>query len=92
VIWGFVGIITGLVWDDSGAQLSGARVEISGRARTESARSGGLGFFHFGDVPPGEYTLSVSHPDYATVEEKVVVRAGETTTVGVQLQHPKKKR
>ena len=90
--WIIFGVISGLVWDDRGAQLSGARVEIAGRRRVESAKSGGLGFFHFGDVPPGEYTLSVSHPDFVAVEQRVVVHANETTTIGVQLQHPRKRR
>ena len=67
-VWAIFGMISGLVWDDRGAHLSGARVEITGRARTDATRSGGMGFFHFSDIPAGEYTLSVSHPDFAPAE------------------------
>ena len=86
------GVISGLIWDDRGAQLSDARVEIEGSTLKETTKSGGVGFFHFAQIPPGEYTMIVSHPDFATVEQKVVVRKGETTTIGVQLRERRKKR
>ena len=41
--------------------------------------------FRMDGVPPGEYTLAAYHPDLGSLEEPVVVRAGGTTRVEVEL-------
>jgi hypothetical protein len=84
------GAIAGVVTDDRGAHLPGARVEIAGAGRTQAAVSGGLGFFFFPDLTAGEYTVTVSHPSYAPAVQRIVVHAGETTRIGVQLFAPRK--
>ncbi len=47
--------------------------------------SGTDGRYRFQGVEPGSYTLSVSFFGYRTVEQEVVLRAGETLQVDVQL-------
>ncbi len=43
------------------------------------------GTFRIDGVPPGEYTLAAYHPDLGSLEERVVVGAGGTARVQVQL-------
>ena len=80
------GVVAGTVLDDRGGPLPGARVEIAGPSRASPERSGGMGFFHFPDLAAGEYTITVSHPSFPSVAQRVLVRAGETTTMSVQLR------
>jgi hypothetical protein len=79
------GIVAGTVADNVGGPLPGARVEIAGPSRTPAEKSGGMGFFFFTGLAAGEYTVTVSHPEFASVMQKVLVRPGQTTTINVQL-------
>ncbi len=83
------GDLAGAVLDDSGGPLPGARGEVAGSASTSVAASEGMGFFHFAGLAAGQYTVSVSHPSYATATERVTVRPGETMRISVQLRTPK---
>jgi hypothetical protein len=85
------GSIAGTVCDDRGAQLSGALVEVAGSPAKRSAVSGGLGFFYFSDMPAGEYTITVTHPNFAPAEERVVIHSGDTVKIGVQLLAPRRR-
>ena len=80
------GVVVGTVADNDGGPLPGARVEIAGPSRTPPAKSGGMGFFLFGGLAAGEYTITVSHPGFASGVQKVLVRTGQTTTMSVQLR------
>jgi hypothetical protein len=80
------GVVVGTVADNDGGPLPGARVEIAGPGRTHSEKSGGMGFFLFAGLAAGEYTVTVSHPEFSSVAQKVLVRPGETTTMSVQLR------
>jgi len=66
------GSITGSVKDSSGASVAGARVKLvqaaTGAEREEATN--GRGDFVVSNLPPGEYTLSVSQPGFKTVERK----------------------
>ena len=44
------------------------------------------GMFNITDIPPGEYTLVVWQEYTGTVEQAVVVRAGETTEMFIELE------
>jgi hypothetical protein len=80
------GVVVGTVADNDGGPLPGARVEIEGPSRTAPERSGGMGFFLFPGLAAGEYTVTVSHPKFTSATQKVMVRAGQTTTMSVQLR------
>ena len=43
------------------------------------------GTFRIAGIPPGEYTLTAYHPDVGSLEERVVVPAGGTARVLLQL-------
>jgi hypothetical protein len=66
------GSITGSVKDSSGAAVAGARVKLvqaaTGAEREEATNA--RGDFVVSNLPPGEYTLSVSQPGFKTVERK----------------------
>ena len=80
------GVVVGTVADTDGGPLPGARVEIVGPTQTTPEKSGGMGFFLFRDLAAGEYTVTVSHPNFTSAAQKVMVRSGETTTMSVQLR------
>ena len=46
------------------------------------------GTFRIAGVPPGEYTLTAYHPDLGSLEERVVVPAGGTARVLLELGGP----
>jgi protocatechuate 3,4-dioxygenase beta subunit len=56
-------------------EVAGASVELVAEGHRKSAITNASGEYHFDDVSPGRVHLSVSHPDYATVEQDVVVAA-----------------
>ena len=80
------GVVVGAVFDNVGGPLPGARVEIAGSSRMQPEKSGGMGFFLFAGLAAGEYTVTVSHPGFASGMQKVLVRTGQTTTMSVQLR------
>jgi hypothetical protein len=80
------GVVVGSVADNDGGPLPGARVEIDGPSRPAPEKSGGMGFFLFTSLAAGEYTVTVSHPRFASAMQKVLVRPGQTTTMSVQLR------
>jgi protocatechuate 3,4-dioxygenase beta subunit len=55
--------------------LAGASVELVAEGHRKSAITNARGEYRFDDVSPGRVHLGVSHPDYASVEEDVVVTA-----------------
>ena len=54
------GMLIGYVSDELDSALSGVWVEIEGGGLRQSVRSGASGSIH-ADLPPGEYTVSLSH-------------------------------
>jgi Carboxypeptidase regulatory-like domain len=91
------GSIQGAVVDQSGAVISGARVDLArdaagnggmGRDRTEEdpsrgqeVLSGGDGQFSFVNVPPGPFRLTITSPGFDTQTSSGVLLAGEIHTV-----------
>lgn len=83
------GAIAGTILDEVGGPLPGARVEIAGPVSTDSTDSQGMGFFHFAGVKAGNYTITASHPNFASVTQRIVVHPGETMRMSMQLRRPK---
>ena len=84
------GAVVGVVFDDVGAPLPGALVSIAGPTVADPQKSAGMGFFHFANLAAGEYTVNVSHPNFAPVVQRVVVHAGATADIGIQLRAAKR--
>jgi outer membrane cobalamin receptor len=74
------GTITGTITDPRGALISGAEVNATEASRSAGpvhAVTGNDGSFSLA-VPPGRYRITISRDSFATIEQEVVVTAGET--------------
>jgi TonB-dependent receptor len=78
------GSISGRVVDISGAILQGAQVELSPKALTVGTDE--RGEFHFTDLTPGHYKLSISYVGFEASQSDVTVAAGESKPLEVQLK------
>ena len=79
------GTIEGLVVDQSGAALAGAKLTATNDATGIhfQATSDSNGLFTFPVLPVGTYTIKVEHPGFASLTQKnVTVSANETRDVG----------
>jgi hypothetical protein len=67
------GTVTGHLTDPSGAILAGADVTLTNTATTvvRSTKSTGAGDYTFTEVPPGPYSLQVTHPGFKTTKSDV---------------------
>jgi len=84
----FRGAITGSVADATGAVIPNATVKATNNATNLSreASTTVAGDFAFQDLPPGPYTLNVSHSGFQTVRvENVAVEVGKVSTVPVTM-------
>jgi iron complex outermembrane recepter protein len=79
------GAIVGTLRDqETGDPVAGAQVRLREMRRTELSRPDGR--FHFLDVRPGRYTLTVERVGYAPVDRNVTVMADETATLVIELR------
>ena len=76
--------ITGTISDARGAGLAAATVTASGPV-TNTAHTDAAGHFAIA-VPPGFYTVVVTHGGYQTTSSEIAVAAGSATVVNVSLQ------
>ncbi len=83
------GTINGTITDASGGVVSGAKVEIfnQGTGITRSMSTDTAGNYEFLNLDAGTYTITVSAPNFTTMQNKdVILPARETRTVPFQLQ------
>jgi YVTN family beta-propeller protein len=81
-----MGTINGLVQDKNLAGIEGVQVTIVGTENVCFTDS--TGFFNFGDLEPGNYSLSFFMEGYEKVEKKLTVPKGQTRVLTVQLKPP----
>src|SRR5580692_1681536 len=82
------GTIKGTMLDDSGASVPAANVTLTGpgSAKTvKTAQTQADGSYTFTGLVPGQYTMGVVYPGFATISKPVTVVAGQTATVTAQL-------
>lgn len=78
------GKITGLVYDEEGAELVGAKVTLASLVlpdESEVAYTAKEVGFTFSSLAPGKYILTIEHQDKETQRKNVLVRLGETASV-----------
>jgi hypothetical protein len=81
--------LQGYVKDPSGAAIPKATAEITSSALIGSKKkqTDEAGYFRFHYLPPGEYTLSVSAPNFRTYKQTaIVLETGKLPTIDVTLQ------
>lgn len=83
------GAISGSISDPSGAVIGNATVTVVNDATKgveRSVTSTGDGLFSVPQVPPGNYTVTVTKSGFKTFSEKVTVLLTETTRVDARLE------
>jgi hypothetical protein len=81
---GDYGNISGIITDTSSHPITNAMVTLIGTGATST--SGLEGQYYFGDVLPGTYSISISHPSYRdTTVSNIIVTANQTTTRNIVL-------
>lgn len=83
------GGIKGYVKDKTGGTVSGAEVELSGTAliAPRTATADGAGYFYFQQVPPGDYTLTVTAKGFRTYKEiDIQLSAGKLPSYEIALE------
>jgi hypothetical protein len=73
-----MGTIIGQVTDEDGNPIAGATVTVEGTDITATTNE--TGWYVLENVPEGDHTLVITHPDYDTQEMNVTVTEGETET------------
>lgn len=79
---GLPGTIRGMVVDETGAVVAGARVRLSREGQApEEARTDEDGGFFFGNVAPGEFQLEFTAEGFAARTASGMLRAGDSYIV-----------
>jgi len=83
------GGLQGTVKDPSGAVVAGAHVEVTSTTLVgnKALNTDSSGSYHFANLPPGSYTLSVSAKNFKTVKrEGLAIDVGRLPTVDITLE------
>jgi TonB-dependent receptor len=78
------GVVSGAAVDPASSPLQGARVELAPSAKQQITDNQGQ--FRFPDVPPGDYTLTISYVGFANFSQPVSVGVSQTVNVNAVLQ------
>jgi len=83
-----LGILRGVVTDESGALVPGAKVVVSDGARpVKSVTAGNDGSYSIAGIPPGKYTVTASSPGLVQFQPAAVeINGGATATANLQLR------
>src|SRR5215471_14281171 len=81
------GSIQGLITDQTGAVLAGARVTITSKATggVILVTTSSTGIFSSGPIQPGDYTLRVEAKDFKSTELPVTTQVGMISALRLQL-------
>ncbi|PYX18847.1 MAG: hypothetical protein DMG82_27385 [Acidobacteria bacterium] len=81
------GVIHGTVTDPSGAAVMKANVIlVAPNGQTNTAATSRSGYYEFKELPPGRYSVTVTAPGFADLDEHVIdLAAGQTEPLNVAL-------
>ncbi|HXZ11093.1 MAG TPA: carboxypeptidase regulatory-like domain-containing protein [Candidatus Sulfotelmatobacter sp.] len=82
------GALSGRVTDPDGSVVPGASVVVRNAATgvEKSAETSGSGLFRFNELPPGDYSLTVTQKGFRRARALLQVQVGSTTSQDFQLQ------
>jgi hypothetical protein len=82
-----VGTLTGKVTGKAGRALAGIHVDATSSVLPQARRvvTNDQGEYHLAFLPPGDYTLTFTHPAQATEKRKAGVALSQTTTLNVTM-------
>ena len=82
------GKVRGIVHDPQHRPIAGASVTLRAPSSTwlQTTESDSEGEFHFGEVPQGNYTVSVTTPGFSPQEQSISVVAGKSPVLHFPLQ------
>src|SRR3989440_4709680 len=81
------GTVTGVITDPNGAVVPNATVTISNplTGYTRTANTDADGMFHFNDVPPNNYHLSITATGFSGAQQDLVVRQSVPISLKIPL-------
>jgi hypothetical protein len=81
------GDVTGVVTDPTGAVLPNATVTLKSNdtGATQTRTTNSTGSYRFALLPPGNYTLTFSAPNYRNATQMVTVTVGQVSSANIQL-------
>ena len=77
------GGVQGTVKDPSGALVPKAKITLSGTSLvgTKELTTDSSGYYHFANLPPGTYTITVTAPGFSTYKhENLLIEIGHLPT------------
>ncbi|HWB32555.1 MAG TPA: TonB-dependent receptor [Acidobacteriaceae bacterium] len=79
--------LTGIVHDPQHRPIADARITLAAAdsAFTQSAETNGEGAFTLLNLPLGEYTISVAHSGFSTLQQTIAVHSGVSPVLHLQL-------
>src|SRR5262245_3244684 len=82
------GTIAGTVTDQTGGVVVGAKVSAKNKATSQTleATTGDNGTFRINNVPVGQYTVTITAPNFKTASADVSVTLNRVTDVNTALQ------
>jgi hypothetical protein len=83
------GGIQGTIKDPTGAVISKATVEVSGSALigVKKLETDASGYYRFANLPPGNYTITVTAPNFRTYkQEGIPLAVGHLPTLDITMQ------
>lgn len=78
------GTVSGTVRDATGAVLAGAQIVLQPRATTTASNA--RGDFYISNLPPGQYTLTISDVGFENAVSTIAVTAGQNTLANTTMK------
>jgi Carboxypeptidase regulatory-like domain len=80
--------IQGTITDSSGAVVSGATIDVTSTTtgQTVSTASGGAGDYALNALKPGQYSIQVKAPNFASVTQDVTLQIGQILPLNFSLK------
>ena len=83
----FTSVLEGTITDAQGGVVAGAAVQVKGGTVDRSVITDSQGFYRAVALPPGAYTVTVTHPGFSTkVLEGIVLVLDRTAQFDIQVQ------